>query len=369
MKSEPAETTMDFIMSKKKVILAMSGGVDSSTAALLLGRSGYEVTGVHMNMGDFAEQPGTGSHSDSSACDAKKVAELLGIEFNVIDVSREFEKIIEYFCSQYNSGRTPNPCVVCNRGIKFRTLIEYAGSTGADFVSTGHYARVEKADGRFQLRKGLDKKKDQSYMLFNLTQEQLSKTIFPLGDKTKEEVRRAAKEANLPVLDKEESQDICFAGEGEYLSIIEKRTPDKITSGEIVDTGGNVIGTHKGFQNFTIGQRRGIGIARGKPQYVIAIDACKNRVVIGDREELLTRTFSVRECNWISFDKPAKPIHCQVRIRYAHKETPAKVEPSGEDGAAVTFEEPQRAVTPGQAAVFYDGDKVLGGGFIEKETE
>jgi len=354
-------------MRSKRVIVAMSGGVDSSTSAHILKEQGWEVIGLFMRSGvqSSARGSGQGCCLAEDAEDARRVADQLRIPFYVLNFEKEFEEIIHYFCEEYNSGRTPNPCIVCNQKLKFGKLLQFAEMLGAEAIATGHYARVEHND-RHILRRGVDRKKDQSYVLFALSQEQLARAVFPLGGLRKPEVRLIASRAKLRVKEKPESREICFVPDDDYIRIIHQRFPDKFAPGEIVDRGGKVLGHHNGIQHFTIGQRRGLGVAFGEPIYVIEIDARKNRVVVGKASEVLTRKFSVAKLNWIAVERLEEPLECTVKIRYRAREAKAVIYPHSRDHLIVEFAKPQAAVTPGQAAVFYNGDSVIGGGWIER---
>lgn len=350
----------------ERIVVAMSGGVDSSVAAALLQEQGKEVIGITMNLGD----------SESRCCslddkeDARRVAEKLGISFYVANYKEMFrQQVIEPFADEYLAGRTPIPCVICNRLFKFRYLLERAQALGADAVATGHYVRLDRdpATQKWRLRRALDPKKDQSYFLFDLTQSQLEKILFPLGELTKAEVRERARALGLVTAEKPESQDICFVPDDDYARVVEAVRPDSLPGdGEIVDQTGRVLGKHHGIHHFTIGQRKGLQIAASERLYVTAIDAAKNRVVVGPETALGSRKALVREVSWISGEAPLR-LRSTVHVRYRHAGAAARIEPleaSGASSVRVIFEEPVRAVTPGQAAVFYDGDTLLGGGWI-----
>ncbi|MFH1352905.1 MAG: tRNA 2-thiouridine(34) synthase MnmA [bacterium] len=349
---------------KKRVAVAMSGGVDSSTAACLLAKQGYEVIGLSMQL------PHTGEISEAGCCgnrgidDARKVAQQIGIPFYALNYEKEFEnKVINYFCREYVCGRTPNPCIVCNETVKLGTLLNKAKSFGADYIATGHYSRLAHNGKRHLLKKGKDKNKDQSYFLFSLSQKQLKHIRFPLGDYTKEEVRKLAKEFGLKVHDKPASQEICFIN-GDYREFLKTRiNADYFRSGPIVDTTGKVLGEHTGIAFYTIGQRKGIG-AHKKPLYVVEIDRENNKVIVGGDEKLFKSELEASFVNWSSMDEPQGPLKVKARIRYRHKEQGALVTPRGCGRVKVRFDKAQRAITPGQAVVFYDGDLVLGGGWI-----
>ena len=301
------------------------------------------------------------------AHDARTVADQLGIQFHVLNFKEAFDHIIDHFCTEYLNGRTPNPCIMCNQELKFGKLLNFAKMLNADFVATGHYAKVEKHNDRFLLKKGADLNKEQSYVLFSLNQEQLSKTLFPLGTLTKESVRRIAKDLNLKTKDKPESQDICFVLDNNYHSLLHERYGNRISPGPIKDMQGNILGEHQGSPFFTIGQRKGLGIAFGSPRYVVDINPRENAVIIGTDEDLEETGLIASSLNWISIQKLELPIEVQAKIRYHHMPAHATVSPFGTDKVQVHFKEPQKAITPGQAVVFYDNDTVVGGGWIERK--
>jgi tRNA-specific 2-thiouridylase len=340
-----------------KIAVAMSGGVDSSVAAALLKEAGHEVTGVTMRVTDDPQ----------SAINAADIAVRLGIPHQVIDLRDIFaEKIIDDFCGEYGRGRTPNPCVLCNRYIKFGALWEEAKKAGAEMLATGHYARVEKdADGRYLLKKGRDKSKDQSYFLGQLTQEQLSRTMFPLGHLTKDEVRKIAEELGLPATSRPDSQEICFVPDGDIAGFLGKRTPDYARQGTILDEGGRTIGRYRGIAAYTVGQRRGLGIAFAEPLYVTAIAAEENAIIVGNKKQIYGTELTAGGLNWITIEAPEGPLKLKARIRYRHAEAAATIIPQ-DDNVRVEFMTPQAAITPGQMIVFYDGDKVAGAGTIIK---
>lgn len=369
-------------MSKGKVVVAMSGGVDSSVAACLLHEQGYEVIGLFMRTGVTAPDPrheagdaacGTGAGPDRhrgccsavDADDARSVAGRLGIPFFSLNFSRQFDEIIDYFAAEYQRGRTPNPCVVCNDDLKFGRLANYGRATGADFVATGHYARVERLGGGYRLLRSADERKDQSYVLFGMDRALLPRVRFPIGGMVKDEVRDHARRFGLPVHDKPDSVDICFVPDRDYARVVRERRPEAFVEGPIVDIEGREVGRHDGTPNFTIGQRRGLGVAMGLPIYVTRIDPDSNTVTVGTAEALDAESLDASRVNWL-IDPPAAPIRAEVKIRYQHRPAPATVAPR-DDGRAVHvhFDHPQRAITPGQAVVFYDGDIVLGGGWID----
>ncbi len=353
----------------------MSGGVDSLTTALLLMEQGLEIWGIHMVVGSPASH---GGRPGDSPLDSKKtrisiekIKENLQIEIKIVDLREPFEDlIIKPFVSSYLKGFTPNPCIPCNARIKFGILLEKAFEHGAKSFATGHYARIRKdtASGRWQLLRGVDKSKDQSYFLYQLSQEQLENALFPLGEKTKKEVCEYVKERNLVSLPSEESHEICFIPDNDYKNFIKKVTGIDDSPGYIIDRKGKVLGRHKGIFRYTIGQRRGIGIPAREPYYVTGVDPGANTVKIGRKEELLGRRFIVSDLNWVSIPRPHETLKALVQIRYRHRASGALIELLGENRALIDFFKPQRAITPGQYAVFYDGDLLLGGGQIIEVT-
>jgi len=368
-----------------KIAVAMSGGVDSSAAAAILKEQGHELVGFTMQLWDQRRGINVDENGEplpSRCCslddvyDARRVAEELGFPFYVLNLERDFERdVVQPFVSSYLNGETPIPCVSCNSRLKFASLDRLALSLGCEKVATGHYARVEFDDStnRYKLLRGQNHQKDQSYFLWELTQEQLSRALFPLGEMSKPEARDAARQHGLiGVSEKKESQEICFVPDGDYASFIDRYleaedATDRLPgSGEIVDTSGRVIGRHEGIQRYTVGQRRGIGIADQRPLYVISLDAAKNQVTVGAAEDLLGNEFTVARVNWIAFDDPSEPVRAEVRVRYRHTAAPATITPLKDGRARIVFDEPQRAITPGQASVFYRGDEVIGGGWIVK---
>jgi len=383
---------------KPKVVVAMSGGVDSSVAAALLLRGGYEVVGCFMRLGspgelidevvegdDAAVGPsdvGAAPHggrisigrhgccSINDAADAQAVAARLGIPFYVCNFKRDLGRIIEYFVGEYNAGRTPNPCVRCNEWLKFGTLHEYARQIGAAYVATGHHARVDRSDpGRPRLLRGRDREKDQSYVLFGARRATLREMLLPIGEFEKGRVRELAREFNLPVHEKPDSQEICFVPDNDYAGLLRRRAPGKVRPGPILDRSGTVLGEHEGHQHYTIGQRRGIRIALGYPVYVVDKDASANTITVGKKEELSCAGLRAGETNWLVEPAEARTagdgwIECAVQIRSNAKAAPGRVRRMGEDALEARFDAPQSAVAPGQAAVCYDGDAVLCGGWI-----
>ena len=356
---------------KPKVVVAMSGGVDSSLTAALLVRAGYEVIGVTMRLSDEGrEADERGCCTLQAADDARRVAEILGIAHYVMNFKTLFQAtVIDYFIGEYTQGRTPNPCIACNRHVKFEGLLQRALALNAPLVATGHYARIEKgADGRYLLKKGVDAAKDQSYVLYHLNQETLRHFLMPLGAYTKAETRRLAAALDLPVADKPESQEICFVPNDDYKAYLKEHAPEALRPGEIVDQTGTVLGRHEGVPLYTVGQRRGLGVAAPRPLYVTGLDHRRNRVIVGEREDVFSRALIARELNWIAIDALEAPLSVRAKVRYGAKEGNATVYPLRGGAVKVVFEEPQRAVTPGQSVVFYDGDYVVGGGIIERSA-
>ncbi len=362
------------------VAIAMSGGVDSSTVAAVLQEQGRPIIGLTMQLWNQRRLPelqgdGPAQHrccSLDDVYDAKRVAQHLNFPHYVVNFEAQFEdRVVRPFVDQYLAGRTPIACTNCNTDVKFEPLLRMARQIGAEHLATGHYARIRKnsESWRWELLRARDESKDQSYFLWGLSQDQLSRSEFPLGELTKEEVRALARRVNLPVAEKPESMELCFVPNGNYVQFIQAYSLERGISlgdkeGEIVTETGEVVGRHSGVHNFTIGQRKGLGFASGKPMYVLAIDREKNRVVIGDDEALRTAAFEVQGMNWVSIGMPAEPLRAAVKIRHKHEPAPATVEALQGHRARVTFDAPQRAITPGQGAVFYDGDRVLAGGWI-----
>lgn len=351
----------------KKVVIGMSGGVDSSVAAYLLKEQGYEVIGVTMQIWqkEFELSNNEKCCGLSAIDDARKVAENIGISYDIINFRNEFEEnVIKTFIDEYKAGRTPNPCVVCNRYVKWESLLTKARELGADYVATGHYARIEKLEnGRYSIRNSKTAEKDQTYALYNLTQEQLKKTIMPVGDYTKDEVRNIAKKIGLEVASKPDSMDICFVPDGDYAGFIRKNSDMKIEKGNFVDTKGNIIGEHKGIINYTIGQRKGLNIAMGHPVFVTEIRPKTNEVVIGENSDIMKNVVLANKINYMSESEIDENKIYTAKIRYNHRGAKCKLKKDGER-IVCTFDENVRAITPGQALVVYDGDYVALGGTI-----
>lgn len=357
-------------MEKKRVVVGMSGGVDSSVAAWLLKEQGYDVIGVTMQIWQDEEEK---LQEENGGCcgltavdDARRVAASLDIPYYVMNFKREFkENVIDYFVDEYIGGRTPNPCIACNRFVKWESLLKRSMDIGADYIATGHYARVEQLpNGRYAVRTSATGRKDQTYALYNLTQEQLKRTLMPVGGYTKEEIRDMAAKMNLPVAHKPDSQDICFVPDGDYASFIEKTADQTFPQGNFVLTDGTIVGRHNGIIHYTVGQRKGLGVAMGYPVFVLAIRPETNEVVLGKAEESLSRYVRADRINFMSVEDLKEPKKVWAKIRYNHKGAWCTVERTGEDEILCTFDEPLRAAAPGQAVVLYDGEYVLGGGTI-----
>ncbi|HXK07508.1 MAG TPA: tRNA 2-thiouridine(34) synthase MnmA [Verrucomicrobiae bacterium] len=368
-------------MPEKPIAVAMSGGVDSSTVAALLVRQGHAVVGLTMQLWNQRRLPELSTEGATGRCcslddvyDARRVAEQIGIPYYVVNFEKQFEEhVVKPFVEEYLAGRTPIPCTLCNNYIKFNRFLEMADAVGAHYIATGHYARIryDEASGRYQLLRAVDDSKDQTYFLFGLTQAQLARTMFPLGEMNKPEVRALAASMDLAVASKGDSQEICFVPNGDYAAFLNaylKETGVAVaeTEGEIVTADGRTLGRHGGVHHFTVGQRRGLGIAAAEPLYVIATDPASQRVVVGGNDDLLRARFFAADVNWVSIAGVGDPVRAQVKIRNKHAAAPATLYAADDPGRVeVVFDEPQRAVTPGQGAVFYAGDLVLGGGWIE----
>ena len=357
-------------MSKGKVVVGMSGGVDSSVAAWLLKEQGYDVIGVTMQIwqdeDNVVQEENGGCCGLSAVDDARRVAASIGIPYYVMNFKDEFKKtVIDYFTEEYLNGRTPNPCIACNRYVKWEALLQRSLSIGADYIATGHYARIDRLpNGRYAIRRSATLAKDQTYALYNLTQEQLAHTLMPVGEYSKDQIRKMADEIGLMVAHKPDSQDICFVPDGDYASFIEETTDHPLPEGNFVSPDGKILGRHKGIIHYTVGQRKGLGLALGYPAFVLEIRPETNEVVIGTYDESLTHTVRANELNFMSVEDITEPMRVFAKIRYNHKGAWCTVEKTGEDEITCTFDEPIRAATPGQAVVLYDGEYVLGGGTI-----
>ncbi|GAB4510494.1 MAG: tRNA 2-thiouridine(34) synthase MnmA [Anaerolineae bacterium] len=356
-----------------RVVVAMSGGVDSSVAAALLVEQGYDVVGMMMRLWSEETTAG-GAHNrcctPEQMNDARRIADKIGIPFYVLDTKDVFRNtVVEYFIDQHRAGLTPNPCIECNRHIRFTYLLNNALALDADYLATGHYARIDGAsDGEYRLRQGVDKHKDQSYVLSVLSQKHLAHVMFPIGEYPKPEVRKLAEKFGLPTASKKDSQDLCFLGDGDYRRFLTDYAPDVMTPGPIVLTNGDIIGEHTGLANYTIGQRRGLGLAYSEPLYVIATNPYRNALIVGVQAELGSSVLTAKRVNWVSDHKPTAPFHAEAKIRYKGQQVAAFIEPLPDDRVRVSFEQPMRDITPGQGVVMYDGDICLGSGIIERDS-
>ncbi|MDQ0148128.1 tRNA 2-thiouridine(34) synthase MnmA [Eubacterium multiforme] len=356
-------------MEKKKVVVGMSGGVDSSVAAYLLKKQGYDVIGITMQIWqedkEYEEREG-GCCSLSAVEDARRVCEKLDIPFYVLNFRDSFKnKVIKYFVQEYIDGKTPNPCIACNKHLKFDELLRKARGIGAEYVATGHYAKIEERDGRYLLIRSDDDKKDQTYALYNFTQDQLAHTLMPCGEYTKDKIREIAKEIGLAVHNKKDSEEICFIPDNNHGRFIKEERPNEVKPGNFVDSKGNILGRHKGIVYYTIGQRKGLGLALGKPVFVIGINPKKNEVVIGSEENIFKTDLVAKDVNFIPFDELKEDMEVQAKVRYAARPADAIISPLKDGKVKVSFKDKQRAITKGQSVVFYDGNVVVGGGIIE----
>jgi len=354
-------------MSKKKVVIAMSGGVDSSVAAALLKQQGYDVTGMMLRLwSEPGKEESNRCCTPDAMAQARRVAGILDIPFYVVDAKDVFrETVVEYFLDGYARGETPNPCLICNRKIRWTFLLDHALALGADFMATGHYVRINKETGKNQLLRAVDHSKDQSYVLHVLNQDQLDRALFPIGEFPKTEIRRLASDFGLPTASRADSQDLCFLAGEDYRNFLQRNAADMLKIGNIQTREGVVLGEHNGLANYTIGQRKGLGVASPVPLYVITKEASSNTLVVGTKDELGVDEISVRDVNWLNGEVPLEPFTADVKIRYTAKEVEATVTPMGENQASVKFEPGVRDATAGQAAVFYHGDLMLGGGIIQ----
>lgn len=355
-----------------RVVLAMSGGVDSSVSAVLLHEQGYEVIGLFMRTGTHTEEADVRDDRKKGCCsaidagDARRVADKLNIPFYALDFEREFNQIIDYFADEYLKGRTPNPCVVCNNWLKFGQLWTFGQQLNADYIATGHYAQVLRVNGQAELHKGLDADKDQSYVLHGIKRNVLQHLLFPIGGLSKPAVREIARTAGLlNVANKPDSVEICFVPSGDHTDIVRNRRPEAVQAGLIRDKDGSILGEHDGIDRFTVGQRKGLGVAAGKKRFVLELVPSTQEVIVGDAEDLLAHGLLASQVNWL-IDPPAEPLQCQAKIRYRHAGVAATAQLCLDGLVEVRFAEPQTAVTPGQAVTLYDGSRVLGGGWIEQ---
>lgn len=353
-----------------KVVVAMSGGVDSSVAAALLKEQGYDVVGMMMRLwSEPGKEESNRCCTPDSMAQARRVAAILDIPFYVIDAKDVFrETVVDYFLEGYARGETPNPCLICNRKIRWTFLLEHALAIGADFMATGHYARIRKDErGKSALLRAVDRSKDQSYVLHVLNQEKLKHALFPVGDYTKPEIRQIAGKHGLPTASRKDSQDLCFLAGDDYRNFLQRNAAEMLKPGEIVTRDGRVLGGHDGLANYTIGQRKGLGVASPVPLYVLGKNARENTLVVGTQDELGSTELTARDVNWVSGEAPTEPFRAEVKIRYTAKEAEAWVTPVGENQVQVRFDAPQRDVTAGQAVVFYQGDLLIGGGIIQQD--
>ncbi len=354
-------------MSKSRIVVAMSGGVDSTTVAALLKAEGHDVIGITMQLLEHRDSEG-GCCSLDNIIDARKASNYLGIPHYVVNFTDMFnELVMRDYVDKYNSGKTPIPCVLCNQHIKFDLLLKRAKELGADYLATGHYARVVKEadNGPYKLSKAVDESKDQTYFLYTLTQNELPYLMFPLGGMTKKEVRQIAKELSIKVAEKPDSTGVCFVPTGNYRDFLSEQGLFNEEQGEIVDTEGSVLGSHRGLYSYTVGQRRGLGIALGRPAYVVELDPSRNRVVVGDQDKIYRSSLVADSMTWVT-EPPGEDTTVSAKVRYRHPEDEASIEFLSEEGIKVDFKKPQRAITPGQAVVFYKGESVLGGGWIKE---
>src|SRR5215475_11345186 len=349
-----------------KVVVAMSGGVDSSVAAALLKEQGYDVVGMMLRLwSEPGKEESNRCCTPDSMAQARRVAAKLDIPFYVIDAKDVFrETVVEYFLAGYARGEAPNPCLICNRKIRWTFLLDHALALAADYMATGHYVRIQRAEGRNQLLRAIDKSKDQSYVLHVLNQEKLDHALFPVGDYTKPEIRQIAEKYGLPTASRKDSQDLCFLAGEDYRNFLQRNAAEMLKPGEIITRDGTSLGAHNGLANYTIGQRKGLGVASAVPLYVLGKDAAHNTLIVGTQDELGSRELTAHDVNWLSGYVPTEPFRAEVKIRYTAKEATALIKPVGEDQVEVQFDAPQRDITAGQAAVFYQGDVMIGGGII-----